>query len=235
MRQFLLLILFFFGLATSTLAQQEIIKDSTTIGDPKYREDQFYVGLTYNFLSNKPAGLSQQGFSVGLHAGFIRDLPINKARNFGFGAGLGYSSNSYNQNLLIRESGDITEYQLLNNDEVRYTKNKLNIHILEVPLQIRWRTSTPHSHKFWRIYAGVKLGYVLNNISKHKGDLGNFKSRNLKHIHRFQSTLDFSFGYNTWNFYVAYGLQPLLKKEAKVNNETIAIRTINFGLIFYIY
>jgi len=45
--------------------------------DSLYKEDQFYAGLTYNFLGNKPINLSQSGFSFGFHFGFIKDMPIN--------------------------------------------------------------------------------------------------------------------------------------------------------------
>jgi hypothetical protein len=39
--------------------------------DSLYREDQFYFGFTYNTLQEKPSGLSQKKFSVGLSAGFL--------------------------------------------------------------------------------------------------------------------------------------------------------------------
>lgn len=56
------------------LAQSRI---DTTQVDQKYREDQFYISLTYNLLSNKPNKVTQSGFSSGIHFGFIRDIPIN--------------------------------------------------------------------------------------------------------------------------------------------------------------
>ena len=33
--------------------------------------------------------------------GFIKDIPLNKNRNFGLGIGIGGSLNSFNQNLLV--------------------------------------------------------------------------------------------------------------------------------------
>ena len=69
----------------SIFSQEEII--SKKIDDLKYREDQFYTGITYNFLENKPSGISQQGLSGGLHFGFIRDFPINKNSTRAIGIG----------------------------------------------------------------------------------------------------------------------------------------------------
>ena len=203
--------------------------------DPKYREDQFYAGITYNFLDNKPSGISQQGLSGGFHFGFIRDFPINKRRNIALGVGLGYSTNSYNHNLFIKEVGGSVEYQKLDNNVLSYSKNKLNIHIIEMPFQFRWRTSTMFSHKFWRIYTGIKFGYVTKNIVKYDGELGDFKQRNTPDLKSFTTTADIAFGWNTWNFYIAYGLDKIFKDEATLNSNSIDVSEIKFGLIFFLF
>jgi len=231
MKNTFILIAIFYGLGL--FSQEE--STETLINDSKYREDQFYVGITYNFLENKPGGMSQQGLSGGLHLGFIRDLPINKQRNIGFGIGLGYSNNSYNHNLFIKEENDAVSYQILDNNVVGFSKNKLNVHIAEIPLQFRWRTSTSESYKFWRVYAGVKIGYVFNSVVKYKGELGDFKQNNTKHLNRFRTTADISFGWNTWNFYIGYSLNSLFSDKAMVNSVAIDITEIKFGLLFYLF
>ena len=179
--------------------------------------------------------MSQQGLSGGLHLGFVRDFPVNKRRNIAFGIGLGYSTNSYNHNLYIKDEGNSMSYQILDNSDVSYQKNKLNIHVLEVPLQFRWRTSSAESYKFWRIYTGVKFGYVFNSIVKYKGGLGDFKQNNTQDLNRIKTTADISFGWNTWNFHVAYGLNKLFSSDAKVDGEAIDITEIKFGLMFYMF
>lgn len=229
--------LFFFIVVLSfTLgfSQEEVLNESEAI-DEKYREDQFYIGVTYNFLENKPAGMSQQGLSGGLHLGFIRDFPVNKKRNIAFGVGLGYSSNSYNQNLYIKEENANVTYQILDNNTTAYSKNKLNIHVVEIPIQFRWRTSTAETYKFWRVYTGVKLGYVVNSIVKYKGIYGDFKQNNPPHINRIKTTLDISFGWNTWNFHIAYGINNLLSSDAKLDGAVIDVNEIKFGLMFYMF
>ena len=74
------------------------------ISDSLYREDQIYIGVTYNALINLPTGVSQNSFSTGLNLGVIRDFPINKRRNVAIGLGLGYSVNLFNQNIKIGSS-----------------------------------------------------------------------------------------------------------------------------------
>ena len=74
-----------------------------TVIDSSYREDQFYFGLTFNFITDRPQFMDQNGFSAGLSGGFIRDIPFNKNRNVGIGVGLGLAFDSFGQNLFIGE------------------------------------------------------------------------------------------------------------------------------------
>ena len=201
--------------------------------DSLYREDQLYAGITYNLLSQKPIAVAQSGFSFGFHFGFIRDIPINKVRNKAFGIGLGYSTNGYNQNILIArdDSGKFT-YNLLADSDT-YSKNKINTHIIEVPIQFRWRTSTPSDYSFWRIYAGFKVGYVVSHVTKYKGDLGEIKHYGNNDFNDFQYGLTLSAGYSTWNLHVYYGLNSILSDNARLNDAPIDMSAIKLGLMFY--
>lgn len=200
--------------------------------DSLYKEDQFYAGVTYNLLLNKPNNVSQNGFSLGFHFGFIKDMPINKRRNLALGLGLGYSSNSYNQNILIEETNNAINYTLLQ-DGNSYSKNRFISHAIEMPFEIRWRTSTPDTYSFWRIYTGVKLGYIFKNAAKFRGDLGDSKFTNIKDFNEWQYGLTFGFGYNTWNIHLYYGLNSILSDKALLNNEAIEMNAFKMGLIFY--
>lgn len=202
--------------------------------DSLYREDQFYIGVTYNLLNNAPEGLSQSGFSGGYHFGFIRDMPINGERDMAIGLGLGLSFNSFNQNLLIlRDETESYSYTLLDNRDT-YTKNKFAQYMLELPLEFRWRTSTPTSYKFWRIYTGFKLGYVFAHDVKHRGDLGSFKYNNVNDFNNLQYGLTLSVGYNTWNIHCYYSLNPIFSGKAQYDTGTLDMNVIKIGLMFYI-
>lgn len=201
--------------------------------DELYREDQFYFGVTYNLLGKMPQGMSQNGFSSGFHLGFIRDMPLNINRTFAIGIGIGYSTNSFNQNLLISKDEQGTfNFELL--ESATYNKNKFSNHLIEIPLEFRWRTSTSESYKFWRIYSGFKFGYVLASTSKFNGSPQNIELKSIDHFEKFQYGLTMSIGYNTWNAYLYYALNPMFKKEAILNGSFIEINAIKIGLIFYI-
>ena len=201
--------------------------------DPNYKEDQFYFGITYNLLGKKPNGLTQNGFSGGFHLGFIKDMPINTNRNLAIGLGLGYSTNSINQNLFISENAQGSpQYELVSSGS--FSKNKVSMHLIELPLEIRWRTSTPVDYAFWRIYTGFKLGYVIASTSKHEGEPMDVKLSGLDDINRLQYGLTLSVGYDKINAHLYYSLSTLFDSSAKLNGDGLDINVVKIGLILYI-
>ncbi|MFP4844235.1 porin family protein [Winogradskyella sp. PE311] len=198
-----------------------------------YREDQFYASVTYNLLNDKLEGVSQNGFSSGIHFGFIRDMPVNDRRNLAIGIGVGISSNSYNQNVSILETNNNITYNIIDEDEVNVSKNKFTTYLVEVPFEFRWRTSTSTDYNFWRIYTGFKLGYLLYNSSKYKSDNGNQNLSNIDNFNNIQYGITLSAGYGTWNFHAYYGLNPIFN-NVKLSERTLDISSFKIGLMFYI-
>lgn len=202
--------------------------------DSLYKEDHYYISVTYNLLNKMPEDMAQNGFSYGFHLGYIKDMPINKRRNVALGIGLGYSVNSYNQNLLIEEDANGNFNYSLLMDKDTYSRNEFSNHIIELPIEFRWRTSTPTDYQFWRVYAGFKFGYMFFDTMRHKGDLGSFKFNGNDDFNRFQYGLTMSAGYNTWNIFLYYPLNTIFSEEATLEGQPIEMNTIRVGLIFYI-
>ncbi len=201
--------------------------------DSLYREDQFYLGFTYNILLNRPDGIRQSKFSSGFTGGFLRDMPINKSRTRAFAVGLGISYNKYFQNLVISKSNGESQYAPAT-PGVDYSKNKFEQIFVDVPVEFRWRTSTPQSQMFWRVYSGLKLSYLIDNKSRYIDNQYDIKVANNTDFNKFQLGAYMAWGYNTWNFYGYYGLTPLLSSKAKFDNKSIGFNTFNLGLMFYI-
>ena len=200
--------------------------------DSLYREDQFYIGVTYNTIQKKPAGVIQNKFTPSFSIGFLRDMPINKARNKAFAAGLGYSLNSYNQNILISESNGTPVYNTIQEGTL-FDANKLSLHSIDIPIEYRWRTSVPETHKFWRIYTGLKLSYLFYTESKYEDSQTSYLVTGNPDINKFQYGTYLSVGYNTVNFNIYYGLNPTFK-SAQINGRAIEMTSLNFGFMFYI-
>jgi hypothetical protein len=220
--------LIFTFLFSATLFSQTV-PDFEAI-DSLYREDQFYLGLTYNILNNKPQTVSQNSFSAGLSFGFLRDFPVNKKRTVAIAPGLGFSFNNYKDNIVVSEANGTISYTTLPTTD--FDNNKLALYFVDVPIEFRWRTSTFDSHKFWRIYTGVKMSYLLASKSKFVSSTDSFKVSNNPDINKFHYGAYVSAGYNTFNIYAYYGFNDIFKKGT-LNGKPLNLNTINIGLMFY--
>ena len=200
--------------------------------DSLYREDQFYISVAYNLLADSPAGLKRDKFSAGISAGFLRDMPINKKRTMAIAAGFGLTYQNYFQNLNISKNADGLVYAV--NDYNEFVSNRFRQYLVDVPIEFRWRNSTYESYKFWRIYTGLKFSYVLSSRSILDDGENTYKINNNPDLNRFQYGAYISAGYNTWNIYFYYGLNPLFNDVKTLSGEEVKMKTMNLGLIFYI-
>ncbi|MDA9616826.1 PorT family protein [Flavobacteriaceae bacterium] len=200
--------------------------------DNKYLEDQFYLGLYYSTLTSSPENFNQNKFSSTLNFGFIRDFPFNKQRNFGIGAGVGLSFSSSNSNLKLSDLNSSVSGEIVNGED--FTKNKWNTTKIEFPFEVRWRTSTPTSYKFWRVYFGVKTSYLLKSKYKYESLSSDYTLDNLP-FRKTQSGITVNAGNNTWNLGLYIGLSPIFNKEFGKNNPNLKdLKEFKLGLVFYI-
>lgn len=201
------------------------------VADPKYREDQFYATVAYNLVQAKPANYSQYSFSTSLGAGILRDMPVNKRRNHSVALGVGYSYSNIKHNLKVLGTDSKAGYEIA--DENDFDRNKLVLHHLEVPLELRWRNSDSLSHKFWRVYMGFKVSYLIYDKAQYEDANGTLKVRKDDNLNKLTYGAYLSTGWNTWNFYAYYGLTPIYD-TAIIGDERNKMNSIKFGLIFYI-
>ena len=230
---FILILVVFLGFSLKSSAQEEVVIKNPV--DSLYREDQLYINFSYKMMQNAPNGYKSKGYFSNRSLGFLRDIPLNKRRNIAIAPGVGYTFGKLNSNLVMVDNNIIQENNLPDSqvfiiDRANYDKNKLTYHSIDVPFELRWRTSVPDTHKFFRVYAGVKFSYILFNKVNFKGDDFSYKLSNIEAINKFQTSLYLSVGYNTWNIYTSYGLIPLI--ESKDSN--VKMNSFNLGLAFYI-
>ena len=201
--------------------------------DNKYLEDQFYLGLYYSTLTSSPENFNQNKFSSTLNFGFIRDLPLNKERNFGVGIGAGLSLSSSSSNLKLNELNNVISGEIVSGED--FTKNKWNTSSIEIPFEIRWRTSTPTNYKFWRVYAGFRLGYTIWSQSSLKTFNETIKIRNITELEKLRMGASLSLGYNKFNLFAYYSINPFFNEDATTNDgQKVNFHGIKLGLIFYV-
>ncbi|MCY2685696.1 porin family protein [Salinimicrobium sp. TH3] len=227
--------LFFVLFFSSFFLQAQEENVIPTVIDSLYREDQVYFSFTYNIVSGTPSEIRTSQFSGGFHTGFIRDFPINSRRNVALGLGLGWSIDTYGHNLYVGEAveGEGTYFAVLDRDRVDFNTNRFTTQSIDLPIQFRWRTSTPESYKFWRIYAGLRPGYVYYFQSKFVQDGNTYRESDVPEFEKLRLGATFTFGYNTFNFSLYYSLNSFFK-DATVNNEDLDLRTFQLGLTFYL-
>lgn len=202
-------------------------KDSLQLGD-RYSEDQVYLLISYNQFYNQPSQVGASGFSYGLSGGFIKDFTLNKRGSISLGLGVGYNFDSFNHGLKVSEANNQVTYEIDN----EVTSNRLSLHNLEFPFEIRWRDSDAVTYSYWRIYTGFKVSYNLSNRFRFEDGTQTFSFKNVSSFNDWQYGLTLSVGYNALTAHIYYGLTPILK-DATLGTEEISTKIIKIGLIFY--
>lgn len=217
--------------SVQTIAQDTIAPANV---DSLYREDQFYIGVTYNLPMGLPAGGIIRGLSGGIQFGFLRDMPINKRRNVAVAIGAGIALDQFGQNLFIGETeNDQTIFKILDGN-VDYTRNRFNVAVIEAPIEFRWRTSTATVYNFWRVYTGFRVGYTYWYKATFKQPGNTVNQTKIPEFDPLRLSATVSLGYNTFNFFASYSINPFFKDAETVNGERVDFKTLKVGLLFYI-
>lgn len=222
------------GLLPFLVAGQSQLMGKPAIVDSLYREDQVYLGVTYNVLADAPRGVRARGLSGGIQGGFLRDMPLNKRRNVAVAVGLGMAYDQFSHNLFIgkQPNGDIF-FRVLD-EHVVYDKNRFAMAMVEMPIELRWRTSTPSDYRFWRIYAGGKISYAYWFKSTFRQEGNKVSLTNIDAFDPIRLTTTLGVGYSTFNFFVSYNLNPFFKDEKTFVSRDIDFKALKFGIMFYV-
>ena len=215
-----LLILF---LPWSILSSQET--------DSSYKEDQFYVSASYFDVQNDIPEFKQFGFSRSFQLGYISDVLLTPTGQRALGIGLGYGYDYIISNLSVENAIDASQFSF-SSGSILSSKHRYSRHYISLPIEYRWRTSTPETHDFWRIYGGYKLNYhFLDRIDPFYGRPKNIKNN----IDPWQHALTLSMGYDTWNLYFEYGLGSFfLENTQTLEGNALELSALKIGLIFYL-
>ena len=232
MRRPLKLLFTFFVLVSFQTVAQDTITPANI--DTAYREDQFYIGVTYNLPLGLPEGGNIRGLSGGIQLGFLRDMPLNEQRNLAIAIGAGIAVDQFGQNLFIGETPDDQSIFRVLDENVAYSRNRFNMAIIEAPVEFRWRTSTATSYKFWRVYTGFRVGYAYYYKATFKQPENAVNQTKIEEFDPLRLSATLSLGYNTFNFFASYSINPFFKDAETVAGESFDFRTLKVGLMFYI-
>lgn len=205
-------------------------RDSLNLGE-HYAEDQLYFLISYNQLHNEPVGSAKSRFSYGLSGGFMKDFILNKKGSVSVALGVGYSYDYFNHGLRITETNQANIFDLDNSSG----SNKLFMHSIEFPFEIRWRNSDARTYSFWRIYTGIKASYNFANSFRYESSSLTERFRNIPEFNTWQLGLTMSVGYDAFTAHIYYGLDSIYE-NAQLNGTGASIdsKIIKIGLILYL-
>ena len=195
-----------------------------------YREDQFYVDFNFALQSSDISRFKQNGFSRSVHFGFLRDYPLSKVGNKAIALGVGYGFVRLVNNINVENVQNTFQYDIPLAQ--RPLRNVFSYHQLQLPLELRWRTSTPTEYSFWRVYLGYRLSYQFG--AQFNPFFG--RSISLKNqLSPWQHSFGVSLGYNAWNLCFDYSLTPLLRNDIRtIEDNQLRLFPVQIGLIFYL-
>ena len=195
-----------------------------------YKEDQFYIGVSYFMQVKDIDDFKQNGFSGNFQAGFIKDITLDKKNQKALGIGVGFERNRFTSNIQpnINSDNEI-DYRLVVSRFLE-SKNELNYSSIVFPIELRWRTSTPDRYDFWRIYTGfkVKRNYYIDSDPSYGQSLKIENGREWTH------SIYLNSGFNTWNISLEYDLNSFLEGKKSDIGEEIDVKFFKIGLVFYI-
>lgn len=220
----------YFFLFIGLFSHEILLAQDETLADSLYREDQIYLGVSFAVLLSDQSDFKPQGLSRHFQFGVVRDIPLSENGQFALGIGLGMSFQRYNTNVIRSDDfNSNTSYTVSRNLEDN--PFLFSLQSLDLPLSIRWRNSSSKDYIFWRIYGGISFQWNYRIYAKNE-DISFSVSKDIQNI---GATTHLSFGYNTWNFYIAYKLTPFFNPTSFSNEATsFDISPLKIGLIFYL-
>ena len=155
-------------------------------------------------------------------------MPINSSRNLAFGLGLGLNYNVVYTNLQFTD--DMKSTTFVSSD----VTNQWNSVDAEIPIEFRWRSSTPTNYQFWRVYAGVvgHYSFSANQITK----IGPIRDKITLPAQKFRLAFRINVGNNTWNLTYTHPIDLFFDFDKSTHNKSLSqLKTAKLGLIFYIF
>lgn len=199
-----------------------------------FSRDQIIFDLNYNYWLESESITNFKWNSYGCSFYAMYNL-IGKNSNSCFAAGFGISMENINLGSQPVDSLGYTVFKPIPSN-VEYTKNKIALTYLDIPVEIRIRTNPNEKRKNFKLYLGGKFGYLLNNHLKYIGDdistgkWVKYKTYWLPNISKYRYGLTARMGFGKLNISAYYALNTLFEE-----NKAIEIYPINIGFSLFLF
>ena len=226
--KFIFSTIFLFAISLNTWSQ-----DAAPRKEKREKEDQLIIDLTYEALVNKPGDLNFKWYNNGFNIQFLYDFPLGYSP-FSVAIGLGLSTQSYYSGHQVRTQFDstlnreIAEWQRV---DTSYRNNKIATTLVEVPLEIRWRSKESPSGYRWKIAAGVKAGYNFDTHDKLvMKNRDKYKTYIFPYMNPYRVGSHIRFGYGKVNLTAFYSFTPFFEegRGREMNQLSIGVSILPF-------
>jgi hypothetical protein len=225
---FLLLFIFISSVVFAQTTTTNPIAPSTPKKVNKDKGDRLVLDIFSDFWQQKPA-VDAKKFNPSANVMLFKDFPINKSP-ISFAVGLGIDAHNFNSNGVVDTlSGGRTIFFPLSaklNDvdstTRSYSKNKMTVAYLDLPIEFRFRTKNETGKKF-KFALGFKAGVLINKHTKYKGNYvdqntgtvktDKVKSHYINNLESFRYGVSARVGYGMYNLMFFYSLSTLFEKD----------------------
>lgn len=166
-----------------------------------------YAHLT---LLNAPEELEESARSQGWQIMFMYESPLGRRSHFSVGYGLGFTGNNWHSNLRITTNpgGGNLNYSYLSTDS-SYSKNRFSSSYIDLPVELRFRSKSNGTGRYFRLYVGALVGYKMGSFSQFKAGDYNVKHFKINDLSRWHYGVFVRTGFWLFNLYAYYGLNPV--------------------------
>jgi hypothetical protein len=196
-------------------------------GEPN---DRLILEVNHTGWLNTPGNIKMSWKSLGFNVAMMFDKPIGKS-NFSIGYGIGLYSHNFHSNADFVTRYDSTKKFIVTDilpKTNNYTINRFGQKILEIPLELRFRTKTISKFK---VMLGGKFGYVVHDFRKVFDDKGKSKNYDTQNVNYLRYGLVFRIGVEQICFTACYYFSDVFVKNRAVNG----ITPYSFGIAIIPY
>jgi hypothetical protein len=213
------ILLAFSMLAGSALYSQDKSKDKGTDKDEfsmrNYKlepNDRLILEVNHTSWLGYPGNIKTVLPSIGVNFSLMFDKALGNS-NFTIGYGIGLFSHNFHSNadfLYVRDSVGNNLTTKLEPYNRPVSLNRYAEKILEIPVELRFRTKTDRQLK---IHVGGKIGYVVNDFRSIKDNDGKIRVYNIKNVNHLRYGLNFRIGFEQIALCATYYLSEVFEKD----------------------
>lgn len=211
---------------TATLAQTKIKQEKKAIEDEydlkNYKSepnDRLIFEVNHTGWLNQPKNIKMSWKSIGVNFALMFDKPLGRS-NFSIGYGIGLYSHNFHSNADFVYRYDSTKKHTVTDMVPKlnsYTVNRFAQRIIEIPLELRFRTKTISKFK---VMVGGKFGYVVSDFRKVFDDKGKLRIYNTKNLNYLRYGVVFRIGIEQICLTASYYFSDVFIKNRGVNGIT---------------